>query len=72
MIEIVDLIDIDKINSLVMREAVKMFSGVSIVSTPDKSSASRILNNCGKIIAISWLGSEGNLKFYPVNLDILN
>jgi hypothetical protein len=72
MIEIIDLIDINKINSMIMRDAVKRFSGVSIVSTPDKNSVSRILDNCGKIIAVGWLGSDGIPNFCPVNLDILN
>jgi hypothetical protein len=72
MIEIVDLIDIGKINSVIMKDAVKLFSGVSIVSTADKYSVSKVLDNCGKIIAVGWLGSDGVPNFCPVNLDILN
>jgi hypothetical protein len=72
MIEIIDLIDINIINNKIMRGAVKLFSGVSIVSTPDKNSVSRILDNCGKIIAVGWLGSDGIPNFCPVNLDALN
>ncbi|MHA2040007.1 MAG: hypothetical protein ACW98X_26645 [Promethearchaeota archaeon] len=72
MFEVVDLIDIEKINSIVMKAAVKLFSKVSIVSTPDKNSVSRVLDNNGRMIAIGWIGSNGTPKLCPVNLEILN